>query len=214
MNIEINNQSMRGGLDAVNQGTIPDRKKSNHPLKYFKGKDLEMYYMEKQLKPEVEREIKNGFFEIRKKFKFADNSEQPTAKRRSDDREEEVQVYVSHISLHDFHPIFSKFAMDTVKTILNFSSIVYLNQGQTLYAPGFNDTFFYIILFGKLNLSNIESKIQLGQHLTIGWTVGEEILFKPEKDENGQLTAKQIRREICKAVVDSCVLGIDRKNMI
>ena len=27
-----------------------------------------MYYMEKKLKPEVEKEIKRGFFEIRKKF--------------------------------------------------------------------------------------------------------------------------------------------------
>jgi hypothetical protein len=27
-----------------------------------------MYYMEKKLKPEVEKEIKKGFFEIRKKF--------------------------------------------------------------------------------------------------------------------------------------------------
>lgn len=86
-----------------------------------------MYYMEKQLKPEVEREIKKGFFEIRKKFKFGDSAE--PGRRKGDDKEEEVQVYVSHVSLHDFHPIFCKFAMDTVKTILNFSSIVYLNEG-------------------------------------------------------------------------------------
>jgi len=38
------------------------------PLKQFKGQDLELYYMEKQLKPSVEQEIKEGFFEIRKKF--------------------------------------------------------------------------------------------------------------------------------------------------
>lgn len=206
--IDLNQQAYKG--IGGNVGT--ERKKPSHPLKYFKGQDLEMYYMEKQLKPEVEREIKKGFFEIRKKFKVGDTAE--PSRRRGDDKEEEVQVYVSHVSLHDFHPIFCKFAMDTVKTILNFSSIVYLNEGQTLYAPGFNDTFFYIILFGKLNLFNVESKIQIGQQLTIGWTVGEEILFKPEKDEHGQLTAKQIRREICKAAVESCVLGIDRKNLI
>jgi hypothetical protein len=40
----------------------------SQPLKYFKGQDLEMHYMEKQLKPEVEKEIKEGFFEIKKKF--------------------------------------------------------------------------------------------------------------------------------------------------
>ena len=39
-----------------------------HPLKHFKGQELEAYYMEKALKPEVEREIKKGFFEIKKKY--------------------------------------------------------------------------------------------------------------------------------------------------
>ena len=45
-----------------------DSEQKSYPLKYFKGQDLELYYMEKQLKPGVEREIKEGFFEIRKKF--------------------------------------------------------------------------------------------------------------------------------------------------
>ena len=39
------------------------------PLKYFKGQDMEMFYMEKQLKPDIENEIKKGFFEIKKRFK-------------------------------------------------------------------------------------------------------------------------------------------------
>lgn len=42
--------------------------KKYKPLKYFKEQDLELYYLEKQLKPGVEQEIKEGFFEIRKKF--------------------------------------------------------------------------------------------------------------------------------------------------
>ena len=123
--VELNEQSYKGV--GGNLGAA-DRKKPNHPLKYFKGQDLEMYYMERQLKPEVERELKKGFFEIRKKFKFGDSAE-ASRNKGGDEKEEEVQVYVSHVSLHDFHPIFCKFAMDTVKTILNFSSIVYLNQG-------------------------------------------------------------------------------------
>ena len=41
-----------------------DTEQKSYPLKYFKGQDLELYYMEKQLKPGVEREIKEGFFEI------------------------------------------------------------------------------------------------------------------------------------------------------
>ena len=99
-----------------------DAEHKSYPLKYFKGQDLELYYMEKQLKPGVEREIKEGFFEIRKKF-----GEDAGA------QETEVQVYVSHLCLHNYHPIFCKFNLDVVKTILNLSQIIYLKKGQTLY---------------------------------------------------------------------------------
>jgi hypothetical protein len=45
--------------------------------------------MERQLKPEVEKEIKKGFFEIRKKFK--DTTETGMgSKNRKNDKEEEV----------------------------------------------------------------------------------------------------------------------------
>ena len=100
-----------------------DAEQKSVPLKYFKGQDLELYYMEKQLKPGVEREIKEGFFEIRKKFGGQDQSIAG----------EEVQVYVSHLCLHNYHPIFCKFNLDVVKTILNFSQIIYLKKDQTLY---------------------------------------------------------------------------------
>ena len=127
-----------------------DAEQKSYPLKYFKGQDLELYYMEKQLKPGVEREIKEGFFEIRKKFGEGENAG------------EEVQVYVSHLCLHNYHPIFCKFNLDVVKTILNFSQIIYLKKGQTLYQQGFNDRYLYVILFGKLRLSHPETDQPLG----------------------------------------------------
>lgn len=82
--------------------------------------------MEKQLNPNVEKEIKEGFFEIRKKF-----GDQMAMS-------EEVQVYVSHLCLQNYHPIFCKFDLDAVKTFLSFSQIVYLNKGQVLYDEGYN----------------------------------------------------------------------------
>jgi len=33
---------------------------------------MELHYMEKQLNPQVEKEIKEGFFEIKKKFEDQD----------------------------------------------------------------------------------------------------------------------------------------------
>jgi hypothetical protein len=137
-------------------------------------------------------------------------------------REEEVQVYISHLCLHNYHPIFSKFEMNTVKIILHYSSIVYLKKGQTLYAPGFNDQFIYIILFGKCKLYSSETRRQIGQVVNIGWTVGEEILFKssPSKQDrdDSEITQKKgdkvMRKDICKASIEACVLAIEKKNLM
>jgi len=46
-----------------------------------------------------------------------------------------------------------------------------------LYSDGYNQKFMYIILFGKLRLTDSKGQ-QVGQVLNIGWTAGEEILFK------------------------------------
>ena len=173
-----------------------DAEQKSYPLKYFKGQDLELYYMEKQLKPGVEREIKEGFFEIRKKFGEGEAAA------------EQVQVYVSHLCPHNYHPIFCKFNLDVVKTILNFSQIIYLKKGQTLYQQGFNDRYLYVILFGKLRLSQAENDAPIGQPLNIGWTVGEEILFKSDRKANGGQ-----RTERCRSLCESCVLGIEKRSL-
>ena len=92
----------------------------------------------------------------------------------------EVQVYVSHLCLHQFHPIFSKFNLEVVKTILNLSQIVYLKPDEVLYQPGYNDRYLYVVLFGKLRLSQVENDQPIGMVLNLGWTAGEEILFKSD----------------------------------
>ena len=129
-----------------------------------------------------------------------------------------MQVYVSHLCLHNFHPIFCKFNLDTVKIILHYSSIVYLNKGQTLYAEGFNEQYIYVILFGKLRLYDPKrndprygNKVpaKKGNTLNIGWTVGEEILFKGENNEG-----KVLRSDLCRAISDACVLGIEKRNLL
>jgi hypothetical protein len=107
-----------------------------------------MQYMEKKLKPEVEKEIKEGFFEIKKKFSVSNVA---TGKK---EEKEETHVYVSHLCLHNFHPIFCKFALSTVKLILHLGSIIFLTKRQILYTPGVNDNKVYIILFGKLRMAD------------------------------------------------------------
>jgi len=50
---------------------------------------------------------------------------------------------------------------------------------------------------------------KIGKVMNIGWTVGEEILFKPENE-----FGKVQRSDMCKAVSESCVLGIQKKNLL
>lgn len=95
-----------------------------------------MVCTERVLGPHIEEEIKDGFFELKQKFRDAGPS----------------SIYISHIVLHEKHPIFKKCEMDTVKRLLVESSIVYLNKDQLLYKYGNSDGFVYFILFGRLML--------------------------------------------------------------
>ena len=101
---------------------------------------------------------------------------------------------MSQVVLHAKHPIFAKLDLDTLKSILQESSIIYLNKDQVLYRNGSQDNFVYFVLFGKLALvlpgngpavdASVDSngivpnsnQVTLGR-VNIGWTVGEEVLF-------------------------------------
>lgn len=75
---------------------------------------------ERELAGNIEDEIRSGFFELKQKF-----SEDGAS-----------SIYISHIILHEKHPIFMKCEMDTLKKLLVESSIVYLSQDQILYRYG------------------------------------------------------------------------------
>jgi len=84
------------------------------------SKEPELVCKEKELDPAVEEEIKEGFFELRQKFK----------------EDGESSIYISHVVLHDKHPIFKKLDIDTLKRLLTESSVIYLNENQVLYKAG------------------------------------------------------------------------------
>ena len=99
--------------------------------------------------------------------------------------------------LHEKHPILKKLAVNTLKTLLAESSVIYLSPNQNLYKSGASDPNVYIILFGKLSLmtapkfpksvtneSQINAESESSNNtdcvigkVNIGWTLGEEILF-------------------------------------
>lgn len=98
--------------------------------------DPELRCTEKTLPSNIEEEIKDGFFELKQKFKDVGPS----------------SIYISHVVLHEKHPILKKVEVETLKMLLLESSVIYLSVGQTLYRYGAVDSFVYIILFGKLSL--------------------------------------------------------------
>ena len=72
---------------------------------------------ERELPDDIEDQIKDGFFELKQKFR----DEGPSS------------IYISHIVLHQKHPIFKKLDITLVKKLLTESSVVYLNKDQLLY---------------------------------------------------------------------------------
>jgi hypothetical protein len=76
-----------------------------HPL------DPELMATEKELPEDIEEQIKDGFFELKHKFKEAGPS----------------SIYISHVVLHEKHPIFCKLDVLTLKTLLQDSSVIYLS---------------------------------------------------------------------------------------
>jgi len=61
--------------------------------------DPELVSELRMLPRQLEHEIKEGFFELRQKFK----------------QEGASSIYVSHVVLHEKHPFFSKIDLDTLK---------------------------------------------------------------------------------------------------
>ena len=74
--------------------------------------DPELITESKVLPQNLEQTIKEGFYELKQKFK---------------EGEAQTSIYVSHIVLHEHHPVFSKLDIDTLKILLTESSIISLS---------------------------------------------------------------------------------------
>ena len=77
----------------------------------------------------VELDIKLGFFELKPKFLF--NTE-PT-------QEFSKNTYISHLVLHQKHPVFRKFSLDTLKELIQLSKFISLQPDESLYQLGAQD---------------------------------------------------------------------------
>ena len=61
----------------------------------------------------IEEEIKEGFYELKQKFKSSVNS----------------SIYISHVILNQKHPLLKKVNIETLKKLLDSSKIIYLGMG-------------------------------------------------------------------------------------
>ena len=71
----------------------------------------ELICNQRELSENIEEEIKSGFFELKQKFCDTYPS----------------SIYISHIILHQKHPVFMKCEVETLKHLLTDSSVVYLS---------------------------------------------------------------------------------------
>ena len=76
-------------------------------------KDPDLLVKQRELPPNIEDEIKEGFFELRQKFKEKSPS----------------SIYISHVVLHEKHPLLKKLQIATLQMLLHESSIIYLEAG-------------------------------------------------------------------------------------
>jgi hypothetical protein len=127
-----------------------------HSPSAIHAKDPKLVSESKVLPQSLEQEIREGFYELRQKFKDSDQK----------------SIYISHQILHMKHPFFCKLSLETLKTILKESTVVSMVEGQVLYDC--DQTLVYFVLFGRITVSN--STGLLGR-ATLGWTLGEEGLF-------------------------------------
>lgn len=86
--------------------------------------------------------------------------------------------------------------------------MVFLKKKQTLFSEGFNEDYIYIVLFGRLRLYDTQTGNKVGQSLNIGWTAGEDILFR-----NGEGKSSLRANQICKASSEACVLGLQKRSL-
>ena len=77
---------------------------------YQHPNDPELVCKDRELPASIEDEIKDGFYELKQKFKDVGPS----------------SIYISHTVIHAKHPILSKLTILTLKQILTASSVLYL----------------------------------------------------------------------------------------
>lgn len=141
-----------------------------HTPSAIHAKDPRLVSESKVLPLSLEQEIREGFYELRQKFKQSDQK----------------SIYISHQILHTKHPFFCKLSLETLKTILRASTVVSMVEGQVLYDC--DQTLVYFVLFGRLTISN--STGVLGR-ATLGWTLGEEGLFDLQSKQEKTVCEKE-----------------------
>ncbi len=113
-------------------------------------------------------------------------------------------IYISHPVLHEKHPILKKLELGTLKLILRDSKVIYLEPEQPLYRAGSSDSTLYLVLFGRLQLRTLTDQVLGEQVISVGWTLGEEVLFD---------SMMQVRQESAVAATRSCLIGLAKERL-
>lgn len=105
------------------------------------------------------------------------------------------------------HLAFTRIQRNSFKYIFDKGIIFTVEAGKLAYShkrPCKNNIYF--VLYGELEHQRPGDDERFGERVTIGFTVGEEVLFEKPPLKN--------RIESCVAIVKTCLLQLDMKDFV
>lgn len=110
-------------------------------------------------------------------------------------------VHLSQRKVQVKHPIFRLISINGFKYIIDRAFLFKLKPGQTAYKEDKKAMMnIYFVLYGEFDYQSGIAEVNFGEQVSIGWTIGEDILFT---------TRDPIKRlETVRAVKEACLLQL------
>ena len=109
------------------------------------------------------------------------------------------------------HPIFHLLTIAAFKYLFENGLIYMLKPEQTLYRQGSTaKANIYFVLYGQMQFRHLVYG-NFGEVIGLGWTVGEEILYGEDDNDNGK---EILRLENCQSIGHSCLLQVSVDDLV
>ena len=108
------------------------------------------------------------------------------------------------------HPIFHLLTISAFKYMVDNGFLFKCKKGNNIYKedqPARANIYF--VLYGQIEFrsTKISPAGRFGETISLGWTLGEEILYAPESEQI-------FRKEACMSINDSCMLQVNVEDLV